>query len=142
MSGDGAIHATCIAIGGKGVLLTGPSGAGKSDLALRLIDRGAMLVADDYTVIARAGDALTACPPATIAGRIEVRGIGIVARPYLAIVPVAMLVELGTEAVRMPEPRTVSLHGVAVPAVAIDPHRPSAAIKVECALLHVMEIQA
>jgi serine kinase of HPr protein (carbohydrate metabolism regulator) len=72
------IHATCVAIGGQGVLIMGPSGIGKSDLALRLIDRGATLVSDDYTEIELVEGALTGRPPATIAGKIEVRGVGIV----------------------------------------------------------------
>ena len=56
-AGSTTIHATCVAIRGRAVLITGPSGAGKSDLALRLIDRGAVLVRDDYTVLTRIGDA-------------------------------------------------------------------------------------
>lgn len=128
------VHATCVAIGGRGVLLTGPSGAGKSDLAMRLIDRGAVLVADDYTVLSQEHGVLIAESPATIAGRMEVRGIGIVARPALAAVPVALAVILASEDERMPEPRAVVLNGVAVPEVVIDPRWPSAPIKVEWAL--------
>jgi len=128
------IHATCVAIGARGVLLTGPSGAGKSDLAMRLIDRGAVLVADDYTVLSQEDGVLIARSPATIAGRMEVRGIGIVARPACAAVPVALSVVLASEDERMPEPRTVVLHGVRVPEIVIDPRWPSAPIKVEWAL--------
>jgi serine kinase of HPr protein (carbohydrate metabolism regulator) len=128
------IHATCIAIGTHGVLLTGPSGAGKSDLAMRLIDRGAVLVADDYTVLSEDAGVLTARSPATIAGRMEVRGIGIVARPAAATARIALVVALASEDERMPEPRTIVLHGVAVPQVVIDPRWPSAPIKVEWAL--------
>lgn len=128
------IHATCVAIAGRAVLLTGPSGAGKSDLAMRLIDRGAVLVADDYTVLSRAGDALLADAPATIAGQMEVRGLGIVARPICRAMPVALVVALHTEDERMPEPRTITLHDVALREVMIDPRWPSAPIKVEWAL--------
>lgn len=128
------IHATCVAIGARGVLLTGPSGAGKSDLAMRLIDRGAVLVADDYTVLSQEDGVLIARSPATIAGRMEVRGIGIVARPALAAVPVALAVVLASEDERMPEPRRIVLGGVAVPEVVIDPRWPSAPIKVEWSL--------
>ena len=128
------IHATCVAIGAHGVLLTGPSGAGKSDLAMRLIDRGAVLVADDYTVLAQEDGVLIARSPATIAGRMEVRGIGIVARPVRAAVAVALAVVLASEDERMPEPRAIVLGGVAVPEVTIDPRWPSAPIKVEWAL--------
>ncbi len=135
MSGSAApIHATCVAIGAQGVLLTGPSGAGKSDLAMRLIDRGAVLVADDYTVLSDEGGVLIARSPATIAGRMEVRGIGIVARAAAASVPVALVVALASEDERMPEPRTIMLHGINVPQVVIDPRWASAPIKVEWAL--------
>src|SRR5688572_18237664 len=88
------LHASCVAIGGNAVLLHGRSGCGKSDLALRLIDRGAKLVSDDYTVLTRVNDRLLASPPPTIAGRIEVRGIGIVDLPHIADVEVRMLVAL------------------------------------------------
>ncbi|WP_341208469.1 HPr kinase/phosphatase C-terminal domain-containing protein [uncultured Sphingomonas sp.] len=128
------IHATCVAIGARGVLLTGPSGAGKSDLAMRLIDRGAVLVADDYTVLSQEDGVLIARSPATIAGRMEVRGIGIVARPTCATVQIALSVVLASEDERLPEPRAIVLDGVTVPEVVIDPRWPSAPIKVEWAL--------
>src|SRR3546814_17418763 len=77
------VHATCIAIDGRGILLRGPSGSGKSDLALRLIDGGALLVADDQVILTEADGELTASAPATTAGRMEVRGIGVVDMPHL-----------------------------------------------------------
>ena len=67
-----------MAIDGRAVLIAGPSGAGKSDLALRLIDRGFTLVSDDQTIVKRDGDRLLASAPPTIAGKLEIRGIGIV----------------------------------------------------------------
>ncbi|MDJ0275763.1 HPr kinase/phosphatase C-terminal domain-containing protein [Sphingomonas sp. 2R-10] len=110
-----AIHACCVAIDGRGVLIAGPSGSGKSDLTLRLIDDGAMLVSDDYTIVAARDGTLHATPPDNIAGRIEVRGIGIVERPFSRDVPVALWVEAGTPG-RMPEPATHSIAGIALPA--------------------------
>jgi serine kinase of HPr protein (carbohydrate metabolism regulator) len=127
------VHATTVAIGERAVMILGASGAGKSDLALRLIDRGAMLVADDYTELSVADGALLARPPATIAGKIEVRGIGIVSLPFRAPVRVALAIRLGAEE-RMPDPRMVPIAGVALPEVAIDPRAGSAPIKVELAL--------
>jgi serine kinase of HPr protein (carbohydrate metabolism regulator) len=98
------IHASCVALAGKGVLLLGPSGAGKSDLALRLIDDGAKLVADDRCeIFVRAGK-LRARAPRTIAGLIELRGLGIIAMPHAGSVGVAMAVRLGESAARLPEP--------------------------------------
>ena len=136
------IHATTVAIGGRGVLLTGASGAGKSDLALRLIDRGAMLVSDDYTVLTPRDGVLVATPPATIAGRIEVRALGIVDVPYRAQAPVALAIALGAEDERMPGPRRILLADIAVPQVTIDPYPASAPIKVEWALARLADAAA
>ena len=126
------VHASCVAIDGRGVLIAGPSGAGKSDLTLRLIDRGAVLVSDDYTVLTALNGALYAAPPATIAGRIEVRGIGIVERPFVHDVPVALWVEAGTPE-RMPEAMTHVIAGIALPAYIMALLEPSAPAR-----LHLM----
>ena len=72
------VHASTVAIDGRAVLISGPSGSGKSDLALRLLDRGFTLVSDDQTIVRADGDRLIASAPPTIAGKLEVRGIGIV----------------------------------------------------------------
>ncbi len=128
------IHASCVAIGGRAILVTGPSGAGKSDLALRLIDRGATLVSDDQVELRVQGDVLLAGAPATIAGKIEVRGIGIVAMAYASPMPVALLLDLMSDPERMPDPRTRDLCGVPVPVVALAPFENSAALKAELAL--------
>jgi len=76
-------HATCVAVEGSGILLRGPSGSGKSDLALRLIERGGRLVADDQVLLSADGNGVWASPPAELAGRMEVRGVGIVAITHL-----------------------------------------------------------
>lgn len=129
------LHVSTVAIGERAVLIEGPSGSGKSDLALRLIDRGAVLVSDDYTVIKRDGDRLTAHAAPNIAGRIEVRGIGIVERPYREDMPVALVVGLADRPERLPEPGAVrDILGVAVPVVALAAFEASAPIKVELAL--------
>ena len=128
------LHASCVAVGGRAILITGPSGAGKSDLALRLIDRGATLVSDDQVILSIAGDQLIAAAPSTIAGKVEVRGIGIVAMAHAGSMPVALLIDLAAERVRMPFPATRDLCGVSVPVVALAPFEASAAVKVELAL--------
>jgi serine kinase of HPr protein (carbohydrate metabolism regulator) len=98
------LHATCVAIDGDGVLIIGPSGSGKSDLALRLIDRGAALVSDDRCIVAADDSGMVrVSPPATLAGRIEVRGIGIVTMPYVADVVLALVVSLEDDPPRMPD---------------------------------------
>lgn len=128
------LHASCVAIGGRAVLIAGRSGTGKSDLALRLIDRGAVLVSDDYTEVRRRDRRLFATPPARIVGKIEVRGIGIVDVPHCAEAEVALLIDLDGTVERMPEPATRRLAGIDVPVVALASLEASAPIKVEIAL--------
>lgn len=129
------LHATSVAIGGRVVLLCGPSGSGKSDLALRLIDRGAMLVSDDYTLVKRIDGRLVATAPDTIRGKMEVRGLGIVAMPCIADAPVALLVDLFTPVDRMPlDPFYRAVAGMDVRVMKIAPFETSAPIKVELAL--------
>lgn len=133
------LHATTVAIAGRGVMIVGPSGSGKSDLALRLIDRGAVLVSDDYTAFSVIDGALMAAAPPTIAGRIEIRGVGIVELPHLAVAPVAMLVDLAGEAERLPEPRHERVAGLDIPAIALPAFEASTPIKVEIALSRLVE---
>jgi serine kinase of HPr protein (carbohydrate metabolism regulator) len=130
------VHATAIAIDGRAVLLRGPSGAGKSDLALRLIDGGARLVADDQVELRRAGERVLVTAPAAIAGLIEVRGVGILQVEPLAEAALAMCVDLvpSAEVERLPEIRCEDVLGVAVPAVALWPFEASAAAKLRFAL--------
>ena len=139
MSGQTLVHATCIAIGAddgwRGVLLTGPSGSGKSDLALRLLDRGFTLVSDDRTIVHRDGPSLIASAPATIRGKLEVRGVGIVDVDTVANVPVALVVELTGDIERMPDDgRERLILGAGIPLISIDPLTASAASKVALAL--------
>jgi len=112
---SGSIHASCVLLGGAGeafgappeagVLLKGPSGSGKSDLALRLIGRGGMLVADDRTELFRDGTALAARAPCALAGLLEIRGVGILELPYAASAKITFVIELVSQAdvVRLPE---------------------------------------
>ncbi len=111
-----SLHATCVAVEGRGILLLGPSGAGKSGLALQLMAFGAALVADDRTVVARADDALIARAPAAGAGLIEARGLGILRLPALAEARLALAVDLSrVEPLRLPPPRRLPLLGLALP---------------------------
>jgi serine kinase of HPr protein (carbohydrate metabolism regulator) len=132
------LHVSSIAIDGRAVLIEGESGAGKSDLALRLIDRGATLISDDYTLLQRAGSELIASPPDTIAGQIEVRGLGVLPMPHIEKIPVALLVHLTDAPERLPLAEEVRrIAGVDIREVAIDSRTASAAIKVELALRHL-----
>jgi len=137
VTGGGILfHATSVAIGELAVLLRGPSGSGKSDLALRLIDAGARLVADDQSEVWRDGDALRVRCPAAIAGMIEARGVGIVkvlSLPEARLVLIADLVAM-QHIERLPEPRSETILGLPVPLVAIAPFEASAPIKLRLAL--------
>jgi hypothetical protein len=133
------IHATAVALPVEGdwagVLLRGPSGSGKSDLALRLIDEGARLVADDQTELGLNDGALTLRVPACIAGRMEVRGLGLVSVPTVeqaALVLVADLVP-AAEIERLPVPQTVLLAGFSVALVRLAPFEASATAKLRLA---------
>jgi RNase adaptor protein for sRNA GlmZ degradation len=130
------IHATCVAVGGAAVLLRGPSGAGKSDLALRLVEGGARLVADDQVLLAAEHGRLIARAPAPIAGRIEVRGLGIVPVATAAEARVLLVADLvAPEAVeRLPEPAQETILGVAIARMALAPFEASAPAKLRLAL--------
>jgi len=136
MSDDIIVHATTVAIGGRAVLLRGPSGSGKSDLALRLIDAGARLVADDRSRLWRDGDAILVAAPDTIAGLIEVRGVGILRLDPLPVARLALVTDLVApqHVERLPDPSSETIFGLAIPVVAIAPFEASASIKLRLAL--------
>lgn len=136
MNGPLLVHATAVALDGRAVLLRGPSGSGKSDLALRLIDAGARLVADDQSEVWREGDTVVVRAPAAIAGLIEVRGIGIVRLAALERAPVALVADLvpAERVERLPERQSATLFGIALPLVAIAPFEASAVAKLRLAL--------
>ncbi len=131
------MHASCVARDGAGVLLLGAPGSGKSDLALRLMDRGFMLVADDRVEI----ENRVARPPAALAGLLEVRGLGILRMPHLAEARLALAVELG-RACRLPAP--AAHPELNLPLLAIDPASASAAQRValalDCALGRIQQL--
>ncbi len=125
------VHATAVAIDGEAVLLRGPPGAGKSDLALRLIDRGARLVADDQVVLRRLGDRVLVRAPAVIAGLIEVRGLGIVRVETIEEAPLALIVDLlpSDQIERMPQARVELVLGLEIPFIGLAAFDASAAAK-------------
>jgi HPr kinase/phosphorylase len=130
------IHATCIALDGRGVLLRGPSGSGKSDMALRLIDAGAELVADDRVDLSLAEGILTASAPPALRDLLEVRGLGILQFPALTAAPVAVVCNLvaALDVKRHPEDNCTTILGVELPIFALAPFEASAILKVQLAL--------
>jgi len=152
MHEEALIHGTCLAIGDEGVLLLGQPGAGKSDLALRLIDgsgtgltgalRGAALVADDQVAIRRGQDGgLIASAPRALAGKLEIRGLGIAELPHVPAVRLKLAVRLtpAAEIERLPDLARAHMDilGIGVPLVLIDPEKASAPARVRAALDHV-----
>jgi len=129
------MHASTVAVDGRAVLICGPSGSGKSDLALQLIDRGFVLVSDDQTIVRKAGDKLLADAPETIAGKLEIRGIGIVDMDRVGNIRVALVVELTSDIQRLPDDaRERVVLGIPVPLISIDAKTASAPSKVALAL--------
>jgi serine kinase of HPr protein (carbohydrate metabolism regulator) len=139
------VHGTCVALGAYAALLRGPSGCGKSDLALRFLglpgesELRPSLVADDQVwVEASANGELLASVPETIAGKIEVRGLGIVAVPFVARAKLILACDLvnGEDVPRMPEPgERTEIGGFALPLLKLSPFEPSAPLKLKMALL-------
>ena len=130
------VHATAVVIDDSAVLLRGPPGAGKSDLALRLMEDGARLLADDQALLQRAGDQVLVRAPAAIAGLIEVRGVGIVRVDALGEAPLALVADLvpSTQVERIPDNRFEVVLGLTIPLIALAPFEISAAAKLRLAL--------
>ena len=129
-----------------GVLLRGPSGTGKSDLALRLIEacpwRRTRLVADDgVSLQEEAGRLIALCPPA-IAGVLEVRGVGLVQRPFAPAITLRLLLALGDTPRRLPQlarERLVSSSAIALPVLPFNPFELSAPEKVRMAVRDILD---
>ena len=138
MHSQRSMHGSCVSKDGNGVLVVGPPGSGKSDLVLRLLSRGFELVADDQVNIV---DGIASCP-ATLAGLLEVRGLGIMRVNFCATSRLALIVELDKRPDRMPLPyQHPDLH---LPVVKIDPATASApekvALALDCALGRVSQV--
>ena len=136
MSDSKNIHATCVRLNGKGVLLLGESGSGKSDLALRLIDRVASLVADDQVHIVKKDKTLVASAPQKLRGLLEVRGVGIVTLPYEQHATLALAVKLvlRTEVERMPRQEFFELLDVRIPQLSLSAFDHSTTAKIQLAM--------
>jgi len=125
------MHATAVSVSGAGVLLVGRPGSGKSDLAFRLIDRGALLIADDRVLLSAEGGRLILSAPPAIAGLLEVRGVGLQRMAHANRVNAAALFDLEAVPDRLPEPATRSICGINLPIFALSPFEASAPLKLE-----------
>ncbi|MEL6875274.1 MAG: HPr kinase/phosphatase C-terminal domain-containing protein [Pseudomonadota bacterium] len=134
------VHATAVAINGHGVLLTGSTGAGKSDLALRLIDRGAVLISDDQTELHGNAETILLHAPPEIAGKLEIRSLGIIATDHVSGVPLRLKVQLVEHPDRYPMDRQAeTIKGVRISSVMINAFEHSAPLKVEIALAQLLD---
>ncbi len=129
-------HASCIAVDGFGVLIRGAPGIGKSDLAIRLLDGGGKLVADDQVLVSGASGLLLASAPETLRGLVEVRGLGIVRAPVMPEARLALIIDLVPDGQneRMPLPDHCVVEGIPLPRIRITPHHASAAAVVRLAV--------
>ncbi|MEO5596998.1 MAG: HPr kinase/phosphatase C-terminal domain-containing protein [Novosphingobium sp.] len=128
-------QATGVAIGGRAVLITGAAGSGKSSLALALIDRGARLIGDDGVLLEVAGDHLLASPAPHTAGLLEVRNVGIVTRPTLSRVTVALVLHLDAKAPRFVDAaEQTQIEGIGLPLIRLWPNSPVLHLRAELAL--------
>ncbi|MBS4772758.1 MAG: HPr kinase/phosphatase C-terminal domain-containing protein [Proteobacteria bacterium] len=132
------IHASCVSLNNKGILIIGASGLGKSDLCLRLImERGARLVADDRVDLRNVEGQIVASAPEVLRGLLEVRGLGIIKQPFVPETPVHLIVKLVNsynEVERLPDPFFYELEGARISQISLWAFEPSAVLKVVAAM--------
>ncbi|WP_164114350.1 serine kinase [Sphingorhabdus sp. Alg239-R122] len=130
------IYPACsVCVEGSAILVAGISGSGKSELCLHLVDRGAILISDDQTLLKNDAGKLYAYPAPNIAGRIEVRNLGIMKTPYASKVPVGLIIVLEKEAPRfINAPGQEIIGDIKIPRIKMDAHGSALSIKAEWAL--------
>lgn len=133
-----SVHGTCVDIKGQGVLICGKPGMGKSSLALQLMDRGAILVADDQTIISLEDENLVAYPPVSLKGMLEVRGIGLCSFPFLEKAELKLYVEIGEKEAleRLPDPLFIEYYKKKLPVLKLAKDDLLGAIKVKVKLFN------
>ncbi len=135
-------HGTVVDVAGVGVVLRGPSGSGKSDLALRLIDRGATLVADDQYLTRPSRRGLVAYAPEALYGLLEVRGLGILSIPAIKTTIIGLVVDLvsADDVARLPEIEFSVIAGEKIHALKSNAFEQSTPIKIELAVRDLTRI--
>lgn len=134
------VHGTAVSIEAQGnfngILIRGEAGSGKSDLALRLMDQGALLIADDRCDLDIRDDQVIVSAPDTISGLLEVRGLGIVKIGAEPCLPINLIVDLVNpeDIERMPEKLTCDDYGPAIAYIRLHAFEPSAPAKIRLAL--------
>jgi len=127
-------NVSCVAIGGRALMIEGGPGSGKSSLALALIDRGAVLVGDDGVALESRDGRLWALPPPNIAGMVEVRNVGLAELPTCSA-PLALIVRLDPSAPRFREaPDRVDIAGHSLPLIPLYPDSAALPLRAEFAL--------
>ncbi|MBI3420028.1 MAG: HPr kinase/phosphatase C-terminal domain-containing protein [Proteobacteria bacterium] len=136
MSEGTIIHASALVFCGRGILLRGPSGSGKSDLALRLIEAEGLLVADDRSILSAEDGALYAAVPDSIAGLLEIRGVGLMRVPHGTKSRIDLCLDCvpRIEAPRLPEKAATRINGISVPLFKLYPFEASAVAKIRAVL--------
>ncbi len=136
----GIQHGTAVARGANGLLLLGESGSGKSDLALRMMDRGWILVGDDQLELSEQGGAIVVSAIAALAGKLEVAGLGIISVPHQPSCSLKLIVDLCADYPRFPfDAGLVSVSNYKVPLVALPAFEISSALRAELAFERALE---
>lgn len=106
------IHASCVSVGGRGLLIVGPSGSGKSTLALQLMALGAELVADDRCDLSSSIEGIYAARPSELPQAIEARGLGLLCAKCIDRSRIVAVIDLGkTTENRLPHLKNVEIDG-------------------------------
>ncbi len=144
------LHGTAVAFGRYGVLIRGVPGAGKSRLALQLLDHPgyglgqklyrAKLVADDQVELVLMGKSIVMSAPKPLAGKLEVRGLGIVTAKYVRQITLRMVVDMIGDGIpdRMPElsDQSIDIMGLQIPRLVLATTDLAAPARLRAALTH------